>query len=84
MDLGDFTVKRCVSDFEFKPLNIGGVSWVLGSLTELLAVNGYGDEVALRIVVLLVEIKLGVVGDASVDRELGFENLVVGVILMLD
>ena len=84
MDLGDFTVKRCVSYCEFKPLNIGGVSWVLGSLSELIAVNRDGDEVALRIIVLLVEVKLGVFGDAGVDRELGFENLVVGVILVLD
>ena len=84
MDLGDFAVERSVSNCEFKPLNICSVSWVVGALCEFVAVNGDVDEVAPWIVVLFVEVEFRTICDASVDCELGFENSVVGVELVLD
>jgi len=54
------------------------------ALNEFLTVNRYRDKLAFGIVVLLVEVKFGVVHNVSVDRKLSFEYLVVGVVLVLD
>jgi len=56
----------------------------VGTLCEFVAVNGDVDEVAPWIVVLSVQVEFRTICDVGVDCELGFENSVVGVELVLD